>query len=190
MKKSDLRRVYLDRRMALTKGKRADKSRQIAELFFANFDLADISSLHCFISIEKFGEVDTMPMFRRFWDELPAIITSAPRVDHETGDIEAVQFIVSTPLTENRWRIPEPEGFASIDPALIDVVIVPLLCFDLLGNRVGYGKGFYDRFLQKCRADCVKVGLSFFPPVNKIEDVHDGDIRLDHCVTPDGLVSF
>jgi 5-formyltetrahydrofolate cyclo-ligase len=67
---------------------------------------------------------------------------------------------------------------------MIDLVFIPLLACDLQGNRVGYGKGFYDRFLSKCRYDVKKIGLSFFDPVDKIEDVNVFDIPLDECITP------
>ena len=69
-------------------------------------------------------------------------------------------------------------------------MIVPLLCFDARGHRVGYGKGYYDRFLQKCRPDCIKAGLSFFPPVKKIDDIHVADVQLDLVVTPNETFYF
>jgi 5-formyltetrahydrofolate cyclo-ligase len=69
-------------------------------------------------------------------------------------------------------------------------VIVPLLCFDRRGHRVGYGKGFYDRYLQKCRPDCIKAGLSFFDPVDLIDDTYADDIPLDICVTPSETFRF
>ena len=67
-------------------------------------------------------------------------------------------------------------------PSEIDVVLVPLLCSDGQGYRVGYGKGFYDRFLVKCRPDCRKIGLSYFPPVDRIEDVTESDVKMDEVV--------
>lgn len=72
----------------------------------------------------------------------------------------------------------------------IDVVFVPLLAYDNKGNRVGYGKGFYDHFLSECREDVVKIGLSFFEPEEAIEDVSATDIRLDYCVTPMTVYNF
>ena len=140
--------------------------------------------------MKHFGEVETLPIFDRLWREFPAIETSAPRVNHPTSEIEAVAFNSATGLIENRWRIPEPEGNYLIEPEEIDLVLVPLLCVDKRGHRVGYGKGFYDRFLKKCRADCLKIGLGFFPPIEKIDDVNDDDVRLDACVTPDRTHHF
>ena len=70
------------------------------------------------------------------------------------------------------------------------MVLVPLLCFDRSGHRVGYGKGYYDRFLRKCRADCKKIGLSMFDPVDEITDAGESDVRLDLVITPTATVSF
>ena len=50
-------------------------------------------------------------------------------------------------------------------------------------HRVGYGKGYYDQFLKQCRSDCLKIGLSYFELVERIDDVHAGDVRLDFVIT-------
>ena len=76
------------------------------------------------------------------------------------------------------------------DPKMIEVVFIPLLCFDLKGNRVGYGSGFYDRFLKECNSNTLKIGLSFFKPENIIEDTNSFDVKLDICITPQKVFSF
>ena len=75
-------------------------------------------------------------------------------------------------------------------PAEIDVVFIPLLCFDKKGNRVGYGGGYYDKFLTKTKSSCLKIGLSFFEPVDFIKGINMNDIPLDMCVTPEKLYNF
>ena len=77
-----------------------------------------------------------------------------------------------------------------IPTSKIEVVFVPLLAFDKKGNRVGYGKGFYDRFLSECNPETIKIGLSFFEPEELIEDVFENDVKLDYCVTPDEVYQF
>ncbi len=72
----------------------------------------------------------------------------------------------------------------------IDWVLVPLLAFDRRGHRVGYGKGFYDRFLAGCRSDARKIGLSLFAPVVAIDDIGSQDVALDAVVTPDRVWTF
>ena len=75
-------------------------------------------------------------------------------------------------------------------PSEVDVVLVPGLAFDEGGHRVGYGRGFYDRFLALCRPDCLKVGLSYFEPISQITDIHAGDIRLDLLITPERSITI
>lgn len=96
----------------------------------------------------------------------------------------------STILQPNKWNIPEPVNGVEVPASKIDVVFVPLLAFDQLGNRVGYGKGFYDRFLRECRDGIIKVGLSLFEAEDFIEDTDENDIPLDYCVTPKKIYSF
>ncbi len=96
----------------------------------------------------------------------------------------------NTKLEVNRWGIPEPTDGIPIPESKIDVVFVPSLAFDDNGNRVGYGKGFYDKFLSQCNPETIKIGLSFFAPEKEIEGVMSTDIKLDYCVTPLKIYSF
>lgn len=96
----------------------------------------------------------------------------------------------ATRLRKNKWHIPEPVDGIEVKPEKIDVVFIPLLAFDEKGNRVGYGKGFYDRFLRQCRSNVIKVGLSLFKAEEKITDLTDTDIPLDYCITPSKTYSF
>jgi 5-formyltetrahydrofolate cyclo-ligase len=128
-------------------------------------------------------------IYFRLWRDHPEIKVFAPRVDAATGELKSVGFDADTEFTESSWGIREPVGDPA-DPDGLDLVIVPLLCFDLSGHRVGYGKGYYDRFLAKCRPDCLKIGLSLFPPIDEIEDLHDGDVPVDLCITPDEVFRF
>jgi 5-formyltetrahydrofolate cyclo-ligase len=185
MQKSELRKIYLAERKTLSPDERSGKNRQIADNFFQYFNLSQIRFLHCFLPIEKFNEIDTKRIFEGIWKNFPRIETLAPRVNFQTGEIESVRFTPETELFQNRWQIYEPARDEIIEAEKIDLVVVPLLCFDRRGFRVGYGKGFYDRFLNRCRKDCLKVGLSYFPPVAEIEDVHKFDVKLDFCVTPE-----
>lgn len=190
MTKSELRSIYLEKRKALPPEVHAEGSRRIAENFFQKADLDKVRYLHCYLPIERLAEVDTNFIFRKVWSDFPEIRTVVPRVDHETGEIENLTYSESDDLAANVWQIWEPTHSEKIEPRNIDLVVVPLICFDRSGHRIGYGKGFYDRFLTRCRPDCLKIGLSFFPPVDKIGDPHANDIRLNFCVTPDHVYSM
>ena len=190
MEKSELRKIYLDKRARLTAAEVAKASREIAERFFRNVELTPGCVVHTFIRIGRFNEIDTSMIYYRIWRDRPDIATAAPRTDLETGDIESVAFDASSEWNENRFGIREPAAGRLIQPTDIDVVIVPLLCFDRTGHRVGYGKGMYDRFLAACRSDCIKVGVSLFTPVDEIGDVAASDVALDMCITPYTVFQF
>ena len=96
----------------------------------------------------------------------------------------------NTVIKKSAWGIPEPVDGIEIDDRKIDVVFVPLLAFDKQGNRVGYGKGFYDNFLANCKPETLKIGLSFFEAENEILGIYEGDIKLDYCVTPKRIYKF
>lgn len=184
MNKSDLRKICLAGQKSLSFGERIEKSRAISENFFENFDLAKIDFLHSFLPIEKFNEIDTKFIFQKIWKDFPHVRTLVPRVDFESFEMKNLLYDAETELSQNAWNIHEPLHDETIETEKIDAVLVPLLCFDVRGFRVGYGKGFYDRFLKNCRADCLKIGLSYFAPVEKIADADEFDVKLDFCVTP------
>jgi 5-formyltetrahydrofolate cyclo-ligase len=190
MTKAELRKIYHDKRGSFSVEEIGAQSRPIADRFFEKFDLSSVENLHCFISIDKFKEIDTSPIFERVWSDFRSIQTSAPRLDRERNELEHCVYTAETELAENAWGIREPIDGDPIDAVEMDLVIVPLLCFDESGYRVGYGKGFYDRFLAGCRPDCRKVGLSFFPPVEQIDDLNEYDIPLDVCITPEKVHRF
>ncbi|MGH9946234.1 MAG: 5-formyltetrahydrofolate cyclo-ligase [Pyrinomonadaceae bacterium] len=189
MTKAELRKIYLTRRGSISPDDRLHLSEKIAEKFFAEVDLANFRFIHCFISLQRLGEIETAPIFQQLWQDFPQIETFAPRINEQTNEIDALPCRLETKLIENKWNISEPADGDAVDPKSIDMVIVPLLCFDERGFRVGYGKGFYDRFLAKCRPDCVKVGLSFFPPVERIDDINAGDVALDLWITPEKIIA-
>lgn len=165
-------------------------SHEIVDRLFAEINFTALHILHCYISLEHFGEVETDIIFSRVWELHPSIITTAPRVDDDSREIHSLIYQPDTPTSKGSWKIPEPAGSEVVAPESLDAVIVPLLCFDRRGHRVGYGKGFYDRFLKKCRPDCIKAGLGFFPPVESIDDINDADTPLDLCVTPAEIFRF
>ena len=114
-----------------------------------------------------------------------------PRVENE-HDMVAYQVQSNDSLLTSAWGIqePDPEICQKVNMADIDLVIIPLLAFDASGNRVGYGKGFYDRFLQDCQPDTLKIGVCLDEPVQRIDDVEAHDIPLDLCISPTGLHLF
>lgn len=190
MLKSELRKIYLEKRKEFSPEEVKEKTVQVGELFFQSFDLAKIDYLHSFLPIEKFNELDTRLILHRIWFEHAHIETLVPRINFETGALENLMFTPVTELIPNAWMIHEPVHNELVGSEKIDLIFVPLLAFDRRGNRVGYGKGFYDKLLKTCRADCLKIGLSHFPPVEEIADINEFDVLLDYCLTPDEVFKF
>ncbi|MCU0239778.1 MAG: 5-formyltetrahydrofolate cyclo-ligase, partial [Pyrinomonadaceae bacterium] len=162
MIKSELRKIYLTKQKSFSTDERNKLSKQIADNFFEHFTLANTKNLHIFLSIEKNSEVETKFIYEKIWQDFPQVHTFVPRVYDDK--LQHLQFNENTQLSLNKWQIYEPVGYDFFDENLFDIAIVPLLCFDENGFRVGYGKGFYDKFLSQCRKDCLKIGVSFFEP--------------------------
>lgn len=182
MNKTELREEYLSKRAAMSEDEVESLSRSIAKELFASVDFSMVGTVHLFLPIERFNEIDTWSIVYRLWTQFPSVRTVVPKVDRSSGELKSIELTRTTPVEPSEWGVPEPQSGNEVSPTEIDVVLVPLLCSDKDGYRVGYGKGFYDRFLTKCRPDCRKIGLSYFPPVERIEDVTATDVRLDEVV--------
>ncbi|NQD72398.1 5-formyltetrahydrofolate cyclo-ligase [Sphingobacterium shayense] len=155
-----------------------------------NLDYSAITYVHTFLPIRDNNEPNMwryIERVKKLYPRIRLVISRSNPIDHSMD-----HFLYSSELelVENRWGIAQPKSGLRIEEAKLDLVIVPLLVADQNGGRVGYGKGFYDRFLAKCRPDCLKVGVSFFDPVANISDVDRYDILLDKLVTPQAVISF
>lgn len=162
-------------------------SRQICAHLLAAIAQWQPHSVHVFLPIVEKKEVNTTFLIEALQHKLK-IITS--RTNWDTMEMENVELLPETELALNKWGVPEPLGGAIVPEQEVDVVIVPLLAFDVQGHRVGYGKGFYDKFLAKCKKEVIKAGVSFFGPEEKIDDVFKEDIALDYCFTPAEIYQF
>ncbi len=196
MTKAELRQQFLAQRRALSAAEIQYRSQLIAQAFFDFLDKTSHSekptSLHTFLPIQRQNEVDTWQIVHLLWQQFPAIQIVASVTDPVANLLIHYPLDQHTPLMENKWGIPEPAntGQTSIKSDQIDLVLIPLLTFDQTGHRVGYGGGYYDRFLAECRPDCLKIGVSLFEPIACIDKVEPTDIRLDMCVLPDRIYYF
>ena len=186
MTKSELRKVYLQKRKALPKNQHALWSQQIAAQVVRLLDEKH-RYIHLFQPIIAQAEVDLSPIVSDLWLLGKQLIL--PRVE-ENNTLSHHNWTPDTLFSSNRWGIAEPVGENLVNPKLLDVILLPLLAVDREGYRVGYGKGFYDRFLTDCREDVVRIGVGFFPPVAKIMDRQSHDIPLDIYVTPEKMWEF
>jgi 5-formyltetrahydrofolate cyclo-ligase len=157
---------------------------------FAGLNFDNVKYLHIFYPIAKKLEFNTLSLANWIRNIRPQIKLVLSKIDYQTHTLSHFIWETNTPLIINELGIAEPEYGQSLNPKLLDMVVVPLLAFDKKGNRIGYGKGFYDRFLAECRNDVQKIGVSFFPPVEDITDINEFDIPLDACVTPEEIWRF
>lgn len=186
MNKIALRKFFLSKRKSLSSKEIAEKSQQICDLFFQEIDLKSFKFLHIFLPIKKQNEVDTFLIIRRLEEEYPFINIVVSRSNLDSFEMQ--HFILDEQnLIENKWGILEPsqESRGEVQYQELDLIIIPLLAFDKQGYRVGYGKGFYDRFLQKCSSEALKVGLCLEEPIDLIEDLNEFDVKMDVCITPE-----
>lgn len=187
MTKAELRKKYKALRETLTAEQVKTLSEKIA---FRSLNLPIWGKVyyHLFLPIEKQHEIETSFLLTIIAQKgkkavVPKIKDSSPALAHILLNEHSI-------LKKNRLGIPEPVGGTPVPVSKIEVVFVPLLAFDNVGNRVGYGKGFYDSFLQECGAKTIFVGLSFFEAENSIEDISPHDVPLRYCVTPQRVYDF
>ncbi|MGM0636214.1 MAG: 5-formyltetrahydrofolate cyclo-ligase [Bacteroidota bacterium] len=188
MNKAQLRKKYQAKRKQLSAKEISDNSLAIANQSL-QLPTWEKEFYHLFLSIEKHNEIETQFLLHILQGKDKNVVVS--KSDFSSQSLTHFLLTDSTKLVVNKWGIPEPENGIEIQPKQLDVVFVPLLAFDHKGYRVGYGKGFYDRFLSNCRSDVIRVGLSFFEAENTlISDVNEYDVALDYCVTPQQIYQF
>ena len=187
MIKSELRHLYKKRRQQLSTERIDEQSLAIANQLL-QLDIWNHSFYHIFLSITEHKEIDTDYILNILLGKDKNIIIS--KSDFNTLRMTHFLLTDNTVIKKNEWNIPEPVDGIEIASNKIDVVFVPLLAFDKQGNRVGYGKGFYDKFLSECKPKTIKIGLSFFEAEENIDDVFETDIKLDYCVTPNNIYHF
>jgi 5-formyltetrahydrofolate cyclo-ligase len=188
MTKKEARQYFRGKRVEISAAQ-MEKWKDLMLIRFQQAELPFLNAVHHFLPIEEKKEPDPEPLIRYLEFTNPGLRIIVPKVvDPET----MVHVLVNdqTEYVQNEIGILEPVEGELIDPIDLDLVFVPLLGFDEKGNRVGYGKGYYDRFLAECRSDVIKIGLSFFPPVDKIEDEDNWDIPLTYCITPERIYEF
>jgi 5-formyltetrahydrofolate cyclo-ligase len=188
MTKDELRKELLAQRKALSEAEVAMRSKLLCDRLFATFDFSFLKVVHIFLPIERQREPDTWLVMDRLRREFPHVRIALPKM-LPGGLLVHVEFEGLHQLRTNKWGIPEPQQGTELNPQLMDMVVVPLLAADRNGHRLGYGKGFYDRFLAEVKPKCVTVGYSLLE-VYQGELPHDGwDVPLSHVITATEVVS-
>jgi 5-formyltetrahydrofolate cyclo-ligase len=187
MTKTELRAQYKALRKNLSEESIEEMSLAIANSVL-ELDIWDKTYFHVFLPIEEQKEVNTEFLLHLLSGKDKEIVIS--KTDFTTRKMTHFLLTDNTKIKKNEYNIPEPMDGIEVPSSKIQVVFVPLLAFDTKGNRVGYGKGFYDQFLAECTPETIKIGLSFFEAETFIADVFEKDIRLDFCITPKNCYRF
>lgn len=187
MTKAELRQQYKAKRQTLSTDTIDTQSLAIANQLL-KLDIWSFEYYHLFLSIETKKEINTECILNILSGKDKYIVIS--KTDFATRGMTHYLLTDATVIKKNSYGIPEPQDGIEIPSSKIEVVFVPLLAFDKIGHRVGYGKGFYDSFLASCHENTLKIGLSFFESEEVIQDIHKNDIKLDYCVTPNCVYKF
>lgn len=187
--KEVLRTLYLDKRLKLSLKEYEMLNGQLLSQFKL-LDLSGINCIHSFLPILERKEPDTYLIINWLKANYPHIKIVYPLANFRTFHMRSFIDDADLTLAVNKFGITEPVAGNEISPDQIDMVILPLLAFDKYSYRVGYGKGFYDRFMVRCKPGTQFIGLSFFEPVNGIEDIDEHDRRMSACITPTQLYKW
>ncbi len=203
MTKKEIRKIFLERRENLSYSQQSDISEAVATNFFSLFNEIllerkaknnSIKCVHIFLPIAEKNEIDTFVIIRKIQIDFPEIKIIIPKINMGIMQIENNLLQETTVLKLNKWGILETESNQKIENDVIDIVLLPLLAFDKNGFRVGYGKGFYDKFLEKCynegNKNIIKIGLSSENNAILIDDLNEFDMKMDFCITPLEIIKF
>jgi|KBSMisStaDraftv2_1062788.scaffolds.fasta_scaffold01126_5 5-formyltetrahydrofolate cyclo-ligase len=189
MTKKEIRKIFREKRKSLNEAQ-VDKMQDLLLIQLQKLALPYTQCVHTYLAKAESNEPDTSAIIRWLQFRNPGLKIVVPKVDLNSGQLLPILFDGNESLVKNSFGIREPADGELVPVEWIDLVLVPLLAFDEKGFRVGYGMGFYDKFLAECRPDTIRLGLSFFDPVESISDTHAFDVPLTACVTPYRMYEF
>ncbi len=187
MFKKEIRIKYKELRNSLSENQIEELSLAIANGVLS-LPIWEKIYFHVFLPIIEQKEVNTEYLLHLLSGKDKEICIS--KSDFETRKMTHFLLTDNTKIKKNEYNISEPVDGIEVPSNKMEVVFVPLLAYDKNGNRVGYGKGFYDKFLAECNPNTIKIGLSFFNPEELISDINATDIQLNYCVTPKRTIKF
>jgi 5-formyltetrahydrofolate cyclo-ligase len=183
MLKKEARKLYREKRNTLTAVEKS-KLDDLLLIQFQTLDLPLLTNVLSYWPVEENKEPDTHLVVDYLRFKFPELQVLYPRSDFTTNEMRAVAVNRDTRFVKNEFNIYEPEEEDIVLQEEIDMIIVPLLAVDRRGFRIGYGKGFYDKFLSRTKQDCIRAGLSYFDPLDSIDDCNEFDVPLNLCITP------
>ncbi|MCY4216663.1 MAG: 5-formyltetrahydrofolate cyclo-ligase [Flavobacteriaceae bacterium] len=185
--KQELRSYYSHQRFVLSDQRHAKYSEMIINQT-RSLNVWSYQNYHVYLTSENpnHKEVKTFQLIDLLWKKKKQVFV--PKVNGQ--ELEIHPFSKNTLLRNNQWFIPEPTETDKENPEILQAAFLPLIVADQRGYRLGYGKGYYDRFLNQCVSSILKIGLGFFAPIQSIEDVHSADQKLNYLITPKKIYEF
>ena len=189
MTKDQLRAIYKTKRGSISETEKL-KLDDLLLIQFQSFDISQIRNLFTYWPMEDHKEPNVELMARYLRLMLPDLQVAYPLTNGIDYSMQAILTNEDTEFKTNKWGITEPIGDITIPNGQLDLIFIPLLAFDQKGYRVGFGKGYYDRYLLHCKSDTIKMGFSYFEPVSQIADTNQFDVPLNYCITPQHIYEF
>ena len=189
MNKQQLRNIYKQKRIQLST-KEKFKLDDLLLLQLQKINVSKVQTLVSYWPMPHMNEPNTIPLTNYLRHMIPGLQIAYPLININDASMKAILINEETIYHSNQFGINEPVGKEEIYSMDIDLVFVPLLAFDVNGNRVGYGKGFYDKYLMNCNDEIIKIGFSYFEAEELIDDANEFDVPLSYCITPDCIYEF
>ncbi|MBQ3621015.1 MAG: 5-formyltetrahydrofolate cyclo-ligase [Methanosarcinaceae archaeon] len=178
--KEEIRRGMLRRRDNLSAEEIAGKSARITERILTSDIYRDAESV--FVYIECRSEVQMLPLIGKMLDDGKKVAVPITLSKKEGMYFSQIEQGDTDHLTEARFGLKEPENKHPVEPDAGTLFLIPGSAYDLSGNRLGYGAGYYDRYLENRDYMCL-VGICFdFQIVEEIVP-ENTDIPMDFVVT-------
>lgn len=185
----DLRKEKLAVRKGLSREEAALKSNKICKNLLANPWVMDAKVILTYLPYGN--EVSLLSLNEYFWQRSVKVLVPVCSKSQD-GIMDAVELTREdlTDLEKNKLGVSEPKRGFAVEPSLIDLVLVPGVVFDTKGNRMGHGKGYYDRYLPGLKSDAKTVGIAYEVQLAANLPVNSWDYPLDALCTENQLYIF
>lgn len=183
--KKDIRRFVLEKRDKLEPDTKVELDKKIFSELINSEAYKNASVIFVFVSFKS--EVDTHEIIKQALKDSKTICV--PRINAKEREMEIFKINSLEELKEGYYGILEPgEDCPAVNGNNIDIVLMPGAAFDRQGGRIGYGGGFYDRFLSRMNKKVDKIALAYDFQILDRVPMDEFDVRVDGIVTNEGYI--